>query len=161
MENYFELKLKSVSENEKFARNTVAGFLVPLDPTLSELDDIKTAVSEAVTNCIVHGYEGATDCEILIKVATEGNKATITITDFGVGIGDIEQAITPFYTTKPDSDRSGMGFTLMQSFMDEFEVLSETNKGTTITMTKIIGSEGTHDWWDRNKTIDRACTKRR
>ena len=112
MENYFELKLKSISENEKFARNTVAGFLVPLDPTLSELDDIKTAVSEAVTNCIVHGYE---------------------------------KAMMPFFTTKPDSDRSGMGFTLMQSFMDDFEVYSEKNKGTTIVMTKLIGNEGVHD----------------
>ena len=139
MENYFELKLKSISENEKFARNTVAGFLVPLDPTLSELDDIKTAVSEAVTNCIVHGYEKQDDGIITIKVQTEGDKAIITIADEGVGISDIEQAITPFYTTKPDADRSGMGFTLMQSFMDEFEVLSEENKGTTIVMTKIIG----------------------
>lgn len=139
MENYFELKLKSVSENEKFARNTVAGFLVPLDPTLSEIDDIKTAVSEAVTNCIVHGYEGIDNGEIVIKVETIGNKAKITIIDFGVGIADIEKAIAPFYTTKPDSDRSGMGFTLMQSFMDKFEVYSEENKGTTITMTKIIG----------------------
>ncbi len=81
MENYFELKLKSISENEKFARNTVAGFLVPLDPTLSELDDIKTAVSEAVTNCIVHGYEKQDDGIITIKVQTEGDKAIITIAD--------------------------------------------------------------------------------
>lgn len=145
MENYFELKLKGVSENEKFARNTIAGFLVPLDPTLSELDDIKTAVSEAVTNCIVHGYEKVDDGEIIIKVIIEGRKAKITITDFGVGIGDIDQAVTPFYTTKPDADRSGMGFTLMQSFMDEFEVLSEVNKGTTVIMTKIIGNEGAND----------------
>ena len=145
MENYFELKLKSISENEKFARNTVASFLVPLDPTLSELDDIKTAVSEAVTNCIVHGYEYNKDGEILIKMKTDGNRATISITDFGVGISDMQKAIAPFYTTKPDADRSGMGFTLMQSFMDEFEVSSEENKGTTIVMTKIIGNEGVHD----------------
>ena len=145
MENYFELKLKSISENEKFARNTVAGFLVPLDPTLSELDDIKTAVSEAVTNCIVHGYEKVENGEILIKVETSGNKAKITISDHGVGISDIEKAMMPFFTTKPDSDRSGMGFTLMQSFMDDFEVYSEKNKGTTIVMTKLIGNEGVHD----------------
>ncbi len=145
MENYFELKLKSISENEKFARNTVAGFLVPLDPTLSELDDIKTAVSEAVTNCIVHGYEKIDNGEITIKVQISGNRATITIIDNGVGISDIEKALVPFYTTKPDSDRSGMGFTLMQSFMDEFDVYSEENKGTTIVMTKIIGNEGVND----------------
>lgn len=145
MENYFELKLKSISENEKFARNTVAGFLVPLDPTLSEIDDIKTAVSEAVTNCIVHGYEDEENGEIIIKVGIDGKRATITIIDNGVGIKDIEKALVPFYTTKPDSDRSGMGFTLMQSFMDEFEVYSEENKGTTIVMTKIIGNEGVHD----------------
>jgi len=95
LENYFELKLKSISENEKFARNTVAGFLVPLDPTLSEIDDIKTAVSEAVTNCIVHGYEDVENGEIIIKVGIDGKRATITIIDNGVGIKDIEKALVP------------------------------------------------------------------
>lgn len=142
MQNYFELKLKSISENEKFARNTVAGFLVTLDPTLSELDDVKTAVSEAVTNCIVHGYNKAEDGEILIKTSIDGNVATITITDFGVGIADIDAALQPFFTTKPDADRSGMGFTLMQSFMDDVKVYSEKNKGTTIVMTKSVENRG-------------------
>lgn len=142
MKNYFEMKLKAISENEKFARNTVAGFLVGLNPTLSEIDDIKTAVSEAVTNCIVHGYQYDENGVINIKVEIENTTASITIADSGVGIADVEQAMTPFFTTRPNDDRSGMGFTLMQSFVDKFDVYSDVGKGTTVVMVKNIKNEG-------------------
>lgn len=143
MKNYFEMKLKAISENEKFARNTVASFLIPLNPTLSEIDDIKTAVSEAVTNCVVHGYQYNEEGIIDINVKIEDCTATITIADSGVGIENVEQAMTPFFTTKPDDDRSGMGFTLMQSFVDKFDVYSTVGKGTMVVMVKKIKNEGT------------------
>lgn len=142
MKNYFEMKLKAISENEKFARNTVASFLIPLNPTLSEIDDIKTAVSEAVTNCVVHGYQYDENGIIDIKVEIEDFTATITIADSGVGIENVEQAMTPFFTTKPEDDRSGMGFTLMQSFVDKIEVYSTPQKGTMVVMVKKIKNEG-------------------
>lgn len=144
MKNSLTMKFNSISENEKFARNSVASFLVPLDPTISELDDIKTAVSEAVTNCIVHGYEYDENGEIEIKVEYEQNTAKISVSDNGVGIKDLQKALAPFYTTKPDSDRSGMGFTLMQSFMDDMQVYSEEGKGTTVVMTKKINNGEVH-----------------
>lgn len=141
MNNYFELKLKSISANEKFARNTVGAFAVQLNPTISELDDIKTAVSEAVTNCIVHGYNYDKEKYIYITASIEGNILSVTIKDEGIGIPDVELAMTPFYTTKESEERSGMGFTLMQSFSDSMNVYSEPNKGTIVVMTKKIGKE--------------------
>lgn len=137
--NKMELKFLSKSQNESFARTVIAAFAAQLDPTVEEIADIKTAVSEAVTNSIIHGYEGKIDY-IILKAEIEGNKLTVEVIDNGVGIEDIEKAMEPLYTTKPDEDRSGMGFTVMQTFMDELVVESEKGKGTRVRMTKYINS---------------------
>lgn len=129
----------SSSENESLARMVVAAFLTRLDPTMEELADVKTAVSEAVTNAIIHGYEGQ-EGKIAIHSKIEGNKIEIEIQDNGVGIPDVEKAMEPLYTTKPEMDRSGMGFAFMEAFMDELEVISEQDKGTTVRMKKTIYS---------------------
>lgn len=129
----------SSSENESLARMVVAAFLTRLDPTMEELADVKTAVSEAVTNSVIHGYEGR-DGKITIHSIIEDNQIEIEIQDSGVGIPDVEKAMEPLYTTKPEMDRSGMGFAFMEAFMDELEVISETDKGTTIRMKKTIYS---------------------
>lgn len=189
MKNYIKMELSAIGKNESFARSTVAAFALPLNPSLSELSDIKTAVSEAVTNCIVHAYAAA-PCEknrIVIECETEpaalknnqdergmygmngeiamastanetgeidettetgetvaseeavGGVLHIRVTDFGCGIDDVGRAIQPFYTTKEDEERSGMGFTIMQTFMDGFKVVSEKGVGTTVFMSKKIG----------------------
>ena len=136
MKNSMEIKFKAVAENEAFARNVVASFLLPLNPSLSELEDIKTAVNEAVTNAIVHAYPDKTGY-VIMKITTEANKVLISISDNGVGIQDIERALTPFYTSKPDQERSGMGFTVMESFMDKLEVKNH-KEGVTVSMMKEI-----------------------
>ncbi|MBO5411565.1 MAG: anti-sigma F factor [Clostridia bacterium] len=146
MENFMRLEISAVGENESFARSAVAAFALPLAPSLAELSDIKTAVSEAVTNCIVHAYDrGKNEGKIRIVCATEkddtGGVLHIEITDFGRGIDDVEKAISPFFTTLPDDERSGMGFTIMQTFMDGFAIESEPTKGTVVRMTKRIGGE--------------------
>ena len=138
MEDTLELIIDSKSENESFARVAVAAFCTRLDPTLEEITDIKTAVSEAVTNCIVHGYEGGKG-KIYINVNITGNTAEVIVKDSGVGIENIEKAMEPLYTTKPEQERSGMGFSFMEAFMDELEVSSARNKGTTVVMRKKIG----------------------
>ena len=120
------------------ARVAVAAFCTRLDPTLEEITDIKTAVSEAVTNCIVHGYEGGKG-KIYINVNITGNTAEVIVKDNGIGIENIEKAMEPLYTTKPEQERSGMGFSFMEAFMDELEVSSARNKGTTVIMRKKIG----------------------
>ncbi len=142
--NEMKLYIPARSENEVFARNVVAAFALPLNPTLSELSDVKTAVSEAVTNCIVHGYRDR-EGEIQITCRTEGRRLHIEISDSGRGIGDVEQALQPFFTTLEDEERSGMGFTIMQTFMDEFSVRSKPNEGTTVTMTKCFAPEADGD----------------
>lgn len=139
--NEMQLKFLSRSENEVFARNVVAAFALPLNPTLSELSDVKTAVSEAVTNCIVHGYRNA-EGWITVRCVIEGEKLHIEISDGGTGIEDLDKALTPFYTTLPEEERSGMGFTIMQTFMTDFSVRSERGKGTTVTMCKDFGARG-------------------
>lgn len=137
--NKFEMRLSALSENESFARSCVAAFCLPLDPSIDEINDIKTAVSEAVTNCIVHAYKGAHDKYIDMSVtAEEGGRLTIAISDSGCGIEDVEQALQPFYTTKADEERSGMGFTIMKTFMDELLVTSQKGRGTQVSMTKYI-----------------------
>ena len=138
MEDTLELIIDSKSENESFARVAVAAFCTRLDPTLEEITDIKTAVSEAVTNCIVHGYEGGKG-KIYINVNITGNTAEVIVKDNGIGIENIEKAMEPLYTTKPEQERSGMGFSFMEAFMDELEVSSARNKGTTVVMRKKIG----------------------
>lgn len=137
MNNKMNLKFDSKSENERFARSVCAAFLLELDPTLDELAEIKTAVSEAVTNAIIHGY-GENSGEVEISGHIDGRRVTYTITDFGCGIKDIEKARKPLYTGKPESERSGMGFSIMEAFMDELLVESEPGKGTKVTMTKRI-----------------------
>lgn len=141
-ENQMKLEFMSKSNNEAFARITVAAFVSQLDPTIEELADIKTAVSEAVTNCIIHGYEGK-DGIIKIECRLFANSVEIEITDNGKGIENIEIAKQPLYTTKADLERSGMGFTIMESFMDEMEVESIVGLGTKITMKKMIKKEET------------------
>ena len=144
MNNKMQLKFLSGSENEVFARNVVAAFALPLNPTLSELSDIKTAVSEAVTNAVVHGYAGR-EGWITIECALDDSSLHITVSDNGKGIADIEQALTPFFTTLPDEERSGMGFTIMQTFMTSFSLKSELGKGTTVTMSKQFGARAEDD----------------
>ena len=135
--NEMKLEFLSRSENENFARNVVAAFALPLNPSLSELSDVKTAVSEAVTNSIVHGYQGA-EGRITIICKTEGNTLHIEISDSGKGIENVEEALTPFFTTLMEEERSGMGFTIMQTFMTTFSVTS-SKEGTTVKMSKTFG----------------------
>ena len=137
IENEMKLEFISKSANEAFARITIAAFVSQLDPTIEELADIKTAVSEAVTNCIIHGYENKQGI-IKIKAKLKNNEIVIEISDSGKGIENIDIAKEPLYTTKPNLERSGMGFTIMESFMDKLEIESIVGLGTKITMTKRI-----------------------
>lgn len=139
-ENEMELIFASKSENENFARVVVAAFCTRLDPTLEEITDIKTAVSEAVTNCVVHGYEGK-EGKIYLKCYINENELTVIVKDDGVGIADIDRAMEPLYTSKPEQERSGMGFSFMEAFMDSLAVESRRGRGTVITMKKRIGVE--------------------
>lgn len=136
--NRMYLEFESKSENEKFARVTVAAFATKLNPILEELADLKTAVSEAVTNAIVHGYEEKEGI-VSLECTIEGNVITVIIEDKGVGIPDIEKAREPLYTTKPEQDRSGMGFMFMEVFMDEVEIISGVGSGTKVIMKKKMG----------------------
>ena len=136
LKNSMEVKFKAIVENEAFARNVVASFILPLNPSINELEDIKTAVNEAVTNVIVHAYPNKSGY-VTMKITTEDNIIQINISDNGVGIQDIERALTPFYTSKPNEERSGMGFTVMESFMDKLEV-KNNKEGVTVCMTKEI-----------------------
>lgn len=138
MTNEMKLEFDSRSTNEAFARVTVASFMTQLNPTLEEVSDVKTAVSEAVTNAIIHGYEGHVN-KIQIAAGIDGKTLLLEISDRGVGIPDIEKAMEPLFTTKPELERSGMGFAFMEAFMDEVEVESEPGKGTKVKMKKIIG----------------------
>ena len=135
MKNEMTLHIKAISENESFARSTVAAFCAQLNPTLEDIIEIKTAVSEAVTNCVVHAYPDKVG-DIKINVQLKNDFVTIIITDFGIGICDPQKAREPFYTTKPEEERSGMGFTVMESFMDTLEVKNNNTRGLTIKMTK-------------------------
>ena len=138
MKQVMKLELDSISSNESFARVVVAAFLTRLNPTMEEVADIKTAVSEAVTNAIIHGYENEVH-KICLTADIQENCLTVTVEDFGCGIPDIEKAMEPLYTTKPNLERSGMGFSFMEAFMDRIEVISAVGKGTTVTMRKKIG----------------------
>lgn len=135
-ENRVCIEFESKSQNEGFARVAVSAFVSQLDPTIEEIADIKTAVSEAVTNSIIHGYENYEKGIIKIESIIFGREVSITIIDFGKGIENIEKAREPLYTSRPDLERSGMGFTVMESFMDNLEVESEKGKGTKIVMKK-------------------------
>ena len=136
--NEMLLVFDSIPANEGLARITAAAFCTQLNPTLEEIADLKTAVSEAVTNCIIHGYENKVQkIEMLLRYKEQ--ELYVDIIDRGFGIGDVAKAMEPMYTSKPDKDRSGMGFTFMEAFMDELSVESEPGKGTIVHMKKIIG----------------------
>ena len=141
-DNRMKLTFVPLPQNEGFARVAVAAFMTQLNPVLEEVDDVKTAVSEAVTNSIIHGYESrGTDGEILVEAYLKGNGLHIKIEDWGVGIENIGKAMEPLFTTKPELERSGMGFAFMEAFMDELYVESEPGKGTTDYMSKQIGGQ--------------------
>ena len=137
--NEMELVFDSRPENEGLARVTAAAFCTQLNPTLEEVSDLKTAVSEAVTNCIIHGYQGEVH-KIKMKCVRKERTIYLDIEDEGVGIPDVEKAMEPLYTTRADQDRSGMGFTFMEAFMDEVKVTSKVGKGTCVHMSKKIGN---------------------
>lgn len=128
----------SLSGNEGFARAAAAAFAAQMDPGIEELSDIRTAVSEAVTNAIIHGYDQNRDCIVTMQMEIDGDDLTVIVSDNGCGIGDIELARKPFFTSKPELERSGMGFSVMEAFMDSVDVVSEVGKGTVITMRKRI-----------------------
>lgn len=138
LKNEMKMEFLASSSNEGFARVAVGAFVAGLNPTVDELADIKTAVSEAVTNCIIHGYEQK-EGKIWIECKIEENGVELSVTDTGKGIQDIEQAKEPLFTTKPELERSGMGFAFMEAFMDELEVVSKLGAGTCVTMKKTIG----------------------
>lgn len=138
--NQMHIEFAALSENESFARMAAAAFLMYLDPSLMEMEDIKTAVSEAVTNAIIHGYEHS---EGMVHLSCEVVDRTVTIivSDTGAGIENVEQAMQPLYTSKPELERSGMGFTMMETFMDSVQVYSRYGEGTTIAMTKSLSGQ--------------------
>lgn len=139
MRDFVNLAFPSKSSYESFARATVGAFAARLDPTMEEVADIKTAVSEAVTNAVVHGYRGK-EGMIYITCGLEGNVLTVEVKDCGSGIQNIEQARRPMFTTKPEEERSGMGFTIMETFMDKLEVESVPGQGTTVVMKKVLSA---------------------
>lgn len=134
----FRMEMESLSKNEEFARVVAAVFMSRMDPTLEEIDDVKTAVSEAVTNAVIHGYQGK-EGTIYMEARVDGSQLTLMIRDLGVGIRDVKRAMEPMYTTDKTGERSGMGFSFMKAFMDEVQVESEPGKGTLVTMKKRIG----------------------
>lgn len=130
---------KAIPQNESFARSVVAAYAARLNPTMDTLSDIKTAVSEAVTNAIVHGYNNDPEKEIRITASIEGNTLWVKVEDDGVGIPDVVAAMKDFYSSRPSEERSGLGFTIMGSFMDTLDVKSVVGEGTAVTMSKAIG----------------------
>lgn len=139
--NTMRLSFDSRSANEAFARTAVAAFLCPLDPTMEELLDVKTAVSEAVTNAIVHGYRDSIGKVSITASLYENNRIVIKIQDKGCGIEDVEKAKEPLFTTAPEEERAGLGFAVMESLMDKLRVTSRPGKGTTVTLEKHIRSK--------------------
>lgn len=138
--NRMKVEFLAKSENESFARVSVASFIAQLDPTLEEINDVKTAVSEAVTNSIIHGYDNDENGIVSIETIIKNKEVIITVEDNGQGIEDIEEAREPLYTSKPELERSGMGFTVMETFMNSIEVFSEFGKGTKVVMKKAFNS---------------------
>ncbi|RSK27709.1 anti-sigma F factor [Bacillus sp. HMF5848] len=136
MKNEMHIQFSALSQNESFARVTVAAFIAQLDPTMDELTEIKTVVSEAVTNAIIHGYDNNPDGLVFISVTLEDNVVKLSIRDEGMGIENVDEARQPLFTTKPELERSGMGFTIMENFMDEIQVESTPQQGTIVRLTK-------------------------
>ena len=141
MQNLCEISFLAISDNEAFARMVAAAFVMPLNPTMEELSDIKTAISEAVTNAILHGYNLDGKSMVYMRCERDGDCLTFQISDEGEGMEDIALAMQPLYTSKPELERSGMGFSFMEAFMDSLEVESEVGKGTVVTMKKWIRPE--------------------
>ena len=141
--NEMNVEFDSVAKNESFARVIVASFIMSTNPTLEEVSDIKTAVSEAVTNAIIHGYEKGAG-KIWIRTVVEDRSVYIEVRDKGIGIADVKQAMEPLFTTKPEEERSGMGFSFMEAFMDRLEVESAAGEGTVVKMWKEIGAPAPH-----------------
>lgn len=139
--NNMEMSFLSLAENEAFARMVISAFLMRLSPTMSLVSEVRTAVSEAVTNAVVHAYAGREDGKILLRASLDEKKVEIEVEDFGCGIADVAKAMTPFYTTQPDKERTGMGFSLMLSFMDGVYVTSSPGCGTLVRMTKLLRDE--------------------
>lgn len=141
MENKMKVEFTSLSKNESFARVVISAFAAQLDPTLDEISDIKTAVSEAVTNAIIHGYgEECEDKFVRLEASINGNVLEVKVIDNGKGIDNVNIAMQPLYTSRPDLERSGMGFTVMETFMDGLQVTSKLGEGTTVTMRKVFNS---------------------
>ena len=140
-DNEMKLEFDARSVNEGFARTAVAAFVMELNPTLDEVADVKTAVSEAVTNAIIHGYDDP-EKKVCLTCTVCGNVVEIVVSDQGTGIADVAQAMEPFYTTRPELERSGMGFAFMEAFMDEIRVTSKPGEGTSVWMSKKIGKTG-------------------
>ena len=138
MKNEIKVAFLAIPENESFARMVAAGFVATIDPTLEELNDVKTAISEAVTNAIIHGYEGV-EGMVVLQGEINDKEVVFSIEDAGKGIENVEKAMEPMYTTKPEQERSGMGFAFMEAFMDELTVTSRVGEGTRIVMKKKIG----------------------
>lgn len=136
MSNKMELAFSAKSENESFARVTVGAFLAQLDPTMDELTEIKTIVSEAVTNSIIHGYENDPNGQVFISACLRESEIELIIRDEGIGISDVEEARQPLYTSKPELERSGMGFTIMENFSQDMKIVSEPLIGTTVYVKK-------------------------
>ena len=135
--NHMQVIFDAKSVNESLARMVVTAFMTDMNPTLEQVSDVKTAVSEAVTNAIIHGYENKED-SVELCCDRDGQQLIVTVEDHGVGIADVERARNPFYTTKPELERSGMGFTFMEAFMDKVEVCSQLGVGTKVVMWKYI-----------------------
>lgn len=147
-QNHMQVMFDAKSVNESLARMVVTAFMTDMNPTLEQISDVKTAVSEAVTNAIIHGYGYENENEnenredsVELRCDREGQQLIVTVEDHGVGIADVEQARNPFYTTKPELERSGMGFTFMEAFMDKVEVCSQLGVGTKVVMWKYIERE--------------------
>lgn len=136
MNNEMYIEFSSKSSNEAFARVTVASFITPLNPTIDEMNEVKTVVSEAVTNSIIHGYNNESQHKVSIKCIIKDNEIDLTISDNGIGIKNIEEAMEPLFTSKPELERSGMGFTIIENFMDSVEVISNLGEGTKVRMVK-------------------------
>ncbi|PYZ98501.1 anti-sigma F factor [Alteribacter lacisalsi] len=141
MKNVMKLCFSAISENESFARVTVGAFIAKLDPTMDELTEIKTVVSEAVTNAIIHGYPNEEHGMVRIEAEIDEETVKITIQDEGVGMNNVEEARQPLFTSKPDLERSGMGFTIMENFMDDVEIRSEPMVGTTVRLQKRLAGQ--------------------
>lgn len=139
--NEMKIEFDSISANEAFARVTVAAFMAQMNPSMEEVADVKTAVSEAVTNAIIHGYRGEVH-KITISGVIEDEMLCLEVSDRGIGIQDVKKAMEPLYTSCPEQERSGMGFLFMEAFMDEVQVVSKPGEGTSVTMKKMIGQHG-------------------